>query len=439
MRETIGHIMLPRPLYLLYVLAPVLSKLADRLRLRAPAPIAIPLLAPPPKPDALVLAEEQLKIPVVDQCEDDTACLGHHERGQFLARQDRWSDLVREIRTADAARLKTPGGMPVAELLAFGARSDVVLAAEHALQDAQGRKGTTIVDGIMALETVRKDMRDDPIVSTIVAMAHIDIAWAWRGTGRGTLIPKLNRTRCAAHFDRARELLRPFWDKDTTDPFVANACCSLLAGQSDPSMKIADFYENLINLDPENYRHMRALGNHMLPRWFGSFPELELEARRTASRTQKLWGAGGYTWVYFDAIVLDDEACAQVDVPFFVDGLRDILAARPCQMMVNLLASYCAVALRNGMGLNEQADMARIQIAECADWIIRDHLTELHPLVWAHAADGFDNNARVTSTTRFAARGRSDALRVIADLFRDELADGLHITFTPSGPELHGS
>jgi hypothetical protein len=173
----------------------------------------------------------------------------------------------------------------------------------------------------------------------------------------------------------------------------------------------------------------------MLPRWFGSYDELELEARRTAARTQDIWGAGGYTWVYFDAIAIDETACARVDVDFFLDGLRDIVEVRPNQEMINLLAAFCAVALRNGLGLNEQADLARMQIIDAANWLIREHLTELHPMIWAHAADGFDNNARVTSVSRFAARGRADALQVIADQFREEISKGLRVIFTPNGTQ----
>ena len=69
---------------------------------------------------------------------------------------------------------------------------------------------------------------------------------------------------------------------------------------------MSDEYERLITLDPHNQRHMRAMGSHLLPRWFGSYEELELQALRTAARTQDIWGAGGYTWVQFDAIALDD-------------------------------------------------------------------------------------------------------------------------------------
>ena len=61
---------------------------------------------------------------------------------------------------------------------------------------------------------------------------------------------------------------------------------------------------------------------------------------------------------------------------------------------------------------------------EAANWLIRDHLTELHPLIWAHAASGFNNSVRINSPERFAARGQRDALRAIGDLFRDELRSG---------------
>ena len=87
------------------------------------------------------------------------------------------------------------------------------------------------------------------------------------------------------------------------------------------------------------------MGAHLLPRWHGCYDRVELEARRCASRTQALWGNGGYTWVQFDAILIDNEACARVDVLLFIDGLRVIVTCCPDQSMVNLLCTYCSVAL----------------------------------------------------------------------------------------------
>lgn len=390
-----------------------------------------------PAPSGPTPLDGRLNIAVNLCTTDDIACEGAHGRGQFLARQDRWEDLADEIRQAERTRQMTPGGMPIAELLAFGARSDVVNAVEHALQDGWAARRKPMLDGIMALESMRREYRQDPTLTLIVALAHIDIAWAWRGTGWDAVPPHRNRARSNAHFERAAKLLAPYRASEWDSPALAGAHCALLAGRIDPTARVVDDYETLIDLDPQNCRHMRAFGTRLLPRWFGTYPRLELEARRTAARTQDIWGAGGYTWVCFDAIAQDSAACAQVDVDFFIDGLRDILAARPEQEMVNLAVAYCAVALPQGLGRDVQADAARLRIADCAHWLIRDHLTEVHPLIWAHAAAGFDNNARVTSLSRFAARGRDHALAILADHFRDDIARGQRVTFTAEGPRLH--
>ena len=180
--------------------------------------------------------------------------------------------------------------------------------------------------------------------------------------------------------------MAPFKKLNPKPASLAAAECAQRAGREDGSDKIADAYETLITLDPSNARTMRAMGNHLLPRWFGDYNTLELEARRTAARTQDIWGAGAYTWVQFDAIAFDDQACARLDVAFFVDGLHNILARTTDQYTVNLLAAYCANTMGNSSGSNDEADQVRNQIADCSKWIIREHLTELHPMLSACGA-----------------------------------------------------
>lgn len=383
---------------------------------------------------AAVLPDQgQLNIPVAEMGAEDLIGRETIEHGRYLARQDRWTDLTAEMRAADAERQTAPDGMPIADLLAFGARSDVVLAAEHALSDGKALSDYDLLGGISELEAEMLDQPDDPMIAVVVALAHIDIAWAWRGTTTNAKLPQLHQSRCAAHFDRAAAILPKCKSALPDSPLVAATECALLAGQRKTTARVANDYERLISLDPKNQRHMRAMGSHLLPRWFGSYQELELQALRNAAQTQEIWGAGGYTWVQFDAIALDDEACARVDVEYFLEGLRDIVRLRPDQQMINMLSAYCAITVQNGLGSNKQADAVRAQLREAANWLIRDHLTELHPLIWAHAANGFNNSVRINSPERFAARGHRDALRAIADLFREELGNGMDVTFTPSG------
>ncbi len=378
--------------------------------------------------------ESALMIACPNPTEEENARDTHQLRGQFLARQDRWMELAEGIRLAETVRRATPGGMPVADLLSYGARSDVVLAVEHALFDGRPARGAPLLSGIEALELMLSDAENDVTLATIVAQAHMDIAWAWRGTGWDSQIPHRNREAFNAHFDRARDILMPFDMREIFSPVLAAAKCALHgAGRGTPD-DLARDYETLIDLDPGNPGPMRALGNYLSPRWFGTHARLELEARRTAARTQATWGAGAYTWVMFDALSGDDTACAELDLEFFVEGLHDILDRKPHQYTVNLLAAYCANTVGSNFSGYDPADQARSQIAACADWIVRTHMTELHPLIWAHAATGFDNNLRVHSPRGFAAAGQAEALRIIADLFRREIAQGKRIIFTANGP-----
>tara|TARA_R110000764_G_scaffold133384_8_gene221448 strand:- start:6534 stop:7829 length:1296 start_codon:yes stop_codon:yes gene_type:complete len=377
-----------------------------------------------------------LSIPSPDPTGEERACDMYQTAGQRLARQEDWPGVSRAIRDAEAAATRTPGGMPVADLIAFGARADVVHAAEHALLSGRPAKDAPLLDGIIALEEVLAEFPDDYVIATVVAMAHIDIGWAWRGTGWAVEVPLRNREAFDAHFDRARDILESFPNKDMSSPLLASAHCAVLSGLPTDTNRLIAAYEALIDMDPLNARTYRNMGTHLLPRWHGSVQDLEVQARRMASRSQAIWGAGGYTWVMLDAIALDDAACSQLDIAFFIEGLHDILTRRTDQHTVNLLAAYCANTMGMTLDAADEVAFVRGQIADCAKWIIRQHLTELHPMIWAHAARGFDNNLRVRCPDRFAAAGAADAHRILCDMFRRELSQGKRVVFTDRGAQL---
>jgi hypothetical protein len=379
---------------------------------------------------------KQLVIPVSDDPHEERMRSLHFNQGQFLARQERWEDLSKLVQAEDSKRSATNGGMPLAELLCQGARSDVVALAEHHLQDGSPEEARPLQEAISALETILGENSGNYVIATIVALAHLDIAWAWRGAGSECNTPARNLEAFDLHCRRAVQVLDPFCGIELNSPLVLSTRCALLVGAKDAADRAADDYEDLIDLAPGHQRHIRALGHYMLPQWFGSYDALELEARRTAARTQDIWGAGAYTWAFFDALLVDPR-CAQVlDVPFFLDGLRDILERCDGQHAANLFAAYTSVsipeaALRCGDDLAAAATMAQIQ--KSAQWIMSNHLHELHPLIWGHAQEGFDNQARIASVDALFKQGRAKADQVFLTLFGDQMRKGHALIFTPQG------
>ncbi|NIZ12354.1 hypothetical protein [Phaeobacter sp. HF9A] len=406
--------------------------------LLSPRGLHLPQRVKAARPAMDVQLDQVLSIPVPDRNAENEAEDAAIAEGQFLARQDRWREVEARIRAADGAQAATPEGMPIADLIAYGARADVVNAVEHALSEGLPLTDRITLDGIMALERIRLDLGRGVEISTLVALAHLDIAWACRRTADAQ--PRQQaplQARAAAHQKRAEVLLAPLAEAAAQRPFVTAARCALYCAQEPATpRRIADDYCALIRLDPLNPRHMRALGSHLVEQGKHGLSALDLEARRVAALVEPQWGAAGYTWVYFDALARSDAACLTVDVQFFLDGIADIVERRPSQDRVNLLSAYCSVALKPADAAMPDARQVRAEVAEAANWLIRNHLRELNPMIWAHAAAGFDNDAPVRSLRHFAERGRSQALRAIADLFREEIDAGCRVVFTPEGPEV---
>lgn len=393
-------------------------------------PDLLGLLRRKPESDIDSLSRRIL-LPSLPVTDEEMARAMHQDRGQKLARQEMWQELAQLIEHTDATRLRTPGGESATTLLAVGARADVVAAAEDALHDGAEPDSA----GIDALEEMQAEFPDSYPCALIVALAHIDIGWAWRATATDRNRPA-HELRFLDHFRRAEDMLSPFDGVVLDAPSLAAAQCTLLAAQRHPRTRVADDYERLIDLDPGSPRHMRALGEALLPARYGSYEMLDLEARRTAARTGETWGTGAYAWVYFDALALDPGAMTRLDAEFFVDGLRDIVARRRDQHVINQLSAFCGIVMAPKTGkkrLSGAQETARRRIHDCLDWLLENHLQELHPLIWSQTLLSPGLTPALPSRRALVVKGRQTALRVIAQCFAEDIADGSSIAFSSSG------
>lgn len=392
--------------------------------------------APPPGPMPIRL-QRALDIPVTETSTEQSRREYVISRGQFLARQDMWEELGKELRHHDGQRARTEADMPLADLLSHGARADVV--EPLARQIRAGRIDASSVEDLPALTQLEYALEDCPKdygVALVVLQALQDLAWAFHG-----IEPKAEPSRPQAKafhalMNSAAEILDRFDAFEHSSPALAAARCALLPAQSAPQSRVVDDFEDLIDLDPQNPRHMRSFGRYMLPRWFGSYQQLEVQARRIAALTEDIWGAGGYTWTCLDALRLDDQVLRLMDPDFFVEGMHDILSRRPDQHTANLFAAFCAVTMHHAR-LKGSAHQQQIRaLRDAFDWILNAHLREVHPLVWALAEKDSMSEHELVFNEALAEKGKGSAFRRIARHFETDIRNGARVVFGEKGPQI---
>ncbi len=368
----------------------------------------------------------RVEIPVRDPSPETEARAALFARGQFLARQEDWETLALEIAGADRARKLTPGLRSQAFLLSDAARADIREAVTQAASRLDATGSMTPLD---ALEAVSEEMPDCPTFSNVLAMAHLDAAAAWRGERSPVDLPADRRAPYDRHMTAAIALTDRFDPFEHDSPLWAQVRCAVLEADPAPRERVADDYEDLIDLDPCNPHHLIALGRDLCPARFGDWDRLDVQARRTAARTADVWGAGGYVWVYFGVLSARSGALRRLDAELFVEGLHDILSANPTQDMANLLAAFTGFTL----GTTSPSGSAQRRLTECFGWIAQDYLREIHPLTWAEAALPRKHQSDDAEDADPVRRGRMRALTSLAEFYAPALEAGRRLVFGEGG------
>lgn len=367
----------------------------------------------------------RIDIPVRDPAPEDEACQTLFRRGRHLARQDQWEQLCTEIRDADLARQMTPGRSSSALWLARGARADVVKAACRAIDKGDPR---TAHAALTTLEFNLDDAPHCPSLGLVIALAHVDLASAWLGNALLRALPQSRQEAWHHHMQSAAAMLDRYDPIELDSAMWAYARCAVLAADPHAIQRVADDYEDLVDLDPRSPAHLVAMGRDLLPTRFGSYEVLEVQARRTLARTTDVWGTGAYSWIFIGALEHDPGAFLRLDAELFCEGLHDILEFAPGQHSANRLAAFCGLTI-SGQNVSGSA---RARLASCFNWIVEDHLRELHPLVWANAAAS-PNGHTVSEDPDLVRRGMARALSTLAERYADRITNGNRLVFSPSG------
>ncbi|MEC9104518.1 MAG: hypothetical protein VX878_11955 [Pseudomonadota bacterium] len=323
------------------------------------------------------------ELPVRNETRHDRGRNVYFQKGQFLARQDRWDMLGRLIAETDRTKGATPAGDSLAALLAVGARDDAVRHARGAIQG----KACPVPAGIDALTELTQDMPNTYAIFLVAARAQIDCAWAYEGQVDPYAMPRVASEAFLDRFDVASELLAQAEALAPESVEVAATKCDLLAAVPGAEDLVDALHRDVIRADPGNPGRLRSYGVHLLPRWFGSYSHLARMSETLSQEAQPIWGNQAYAWMWFDALRLDPEAAEELDVDRFLAGLDEILASSENAHLANLISAYV-----DGMkpaaapdDLSAGAMAVRQHIHAALPALTARHLTELHPQVWARA------------------------------------------------------
>lgn len=298
---------------------------------------------------------------------------------EALVKNGSWGDLLGRLRGLDQRRVSTESGTRLYEAALLGARGCVT----RNLTDSSRME--TALKGLETLKLINIAHKEDYVAAVILARALIDIAWAERGGETGKASPQ-GLAAFRARFAEAEEVLEGFEPVEENSPMLAEARYLLAPGIDGGLKFLRDWYDDWADLDPTNPATLSTHSRYIMPQWYGSFEEIEREARRAVTRAKGMFGASAYAWFWLTPLSRDD-ALNWVDADLFIEGVHQILSRSNDQRLANLFAAKLYRLGHRSRGrvkpAAKRALKTRARLAKAFEDVVRTHMREVHTMHWA--------------------------------------------------------
>jgi hypothetical protein len=248
-----------------------------------------------------------------------------------MAAAGEWSDLLEALRYTDQERVMASGGQRVAPLISEGMRA--TLSRAIARQD-----WASALAELEALEGLFDRNPEDYCAAQVVAHGHIDFANARRKAAPQGQLSRDIWSEGAVHYDRAETLVTLFDPIEEFSPLLAATRYALLQGIEDGGSVCREWYQDWVDLDPEDAAAHAMHAINMLPGWHGSLTTFEKEARRAVRMTQAVTGKAAYAVFHIKAVETLGDLSPTVDLEYFCQALGDYQTATGCQRRANVAA-----------------------------------------------------------------------------------------------------
>lgn len=273
----------------------------------------------------------RIDVPVVRQGAERTEWQCIRDDHAAMAAAGEWADLLEALRFTDQERVMASGGQRVAPLISEGMRAELGIAI--------ARKDWTAAQAeLERLEGIYDRNPEDYCAAQVVAQGHVDFAVARRASAPKGQLSREIWSEGAVHFDRAEALVTLFDPIEEMSPLLAATRYALVAGIEDGGDVCREWYEDWVDLDPEDAAPHAAHAVNMLPGWLGSLSGFEREARRAVRLTSGVTGKAAYAAFHIAATRALGDFSPTIDHELFFEAVSDYQTATGCQLRANVAA-----------------------------------------------------------------------------------------------------
>ena len=299
-----------------------------------------------------------------------------------LAQAQRWHAILARLRQLDQTRAPTASGGRLYEValnaVLFPSLDDADPIARH----------LALTAALPVLEAMHKTHAQDYVAAVLLARALIVLGWQARGGEDGRPGPKALK-KSASYFARAEALIERFDPIEENSPMLAGARYRLAPGVDGGAEFLRDWFEDWADLDPTDTDMLSLHGRYLSPQRFGSYRELDREARRAMARAEN----GPATYALFWVMPLSQrEAMRWLDAKLFLAGVEDVLTRTGSQRLANIFANLLYRVGRPHRGRVRRVTVgearARGRLTKAFGTLIRLHLREVHQSLWLDDAAG---------------------------------------------------
>jgi hypothetical protein len=323
---------------------------------------------------------ERLDAPAVARGPEATEWQCTRDDHAAMADAGEWDDLLDVLRFADQDRTMASGGYRVAPLISEGIRARLFAALDAG-------NFTAAEAELARFNAVQAMHPEDYAAAHLLAQALIDIGAAKQGHADRADTPIKQLDEAAAHFSAAESLLFQFDPIEEMSPLLAATRYHLARWIDDGRDLFRDWYEDWVDLDPEDAIIHATHAVNMLPDAFGSVAGFEKAARKACSLTGSNTGKAAYAIFHLTAIERLGAPLPSIDIALFVQGLGDFQTATGCQHRANVAANVLTELLHDYRLAGPVAAYPLTKVRAALSDVLWTRLHEIHLESWEHGAD----------------------------------------------------